>query len=86
MVGQLQRLEWNLPPELLKLVYDYHVLILNYANKRELLSSSKGSSRTASSTAKPLIKETLKQLEYMEILRSDMGTIGVTEPPGSAAK
>lgn len=86
MVGQLQRLEWNLPPDLLKLVYDYHVLILNYANKRELLSSSKGSSRTASSTAKPLIKETLKQLEYMEILRSDMGTIGVTEPPGSAAK
>jgi len=86
MVNQLQRLEWNLPPDLLKLVYDYHVLILNYANKRELLSSSKGNSRTASSNAKPLIKDTLKQLEFMETLREDFGRIGFTEPPGSAAK
>jgi hypothetical protein len=86
MVVQLQRLEWNLPPDMLKLVYDYHVLILNYSNKREQLSASKGNSRAAGSTAKPLIKETLKQLELLEILRSDFARIGLAEPAASAAR
>ncbi len=81
IVVQLQRLEWNLPPDLLKLVYDYHILLLNYANKREQLSVPKGKNRAASSTAKPLIKETLKQLEYLEVLRSDFEQIELAEPP-----
>lgn len=86
MLVQLQRLEWNLPPDLLKLVIDYHVLILNYTNKRDQLSNGKNTTRTASSTAKPVVKEALKQLEYLEILREDFAKIGFAEPQTSAAK
>ena len=86
MLIQLQRLEWNLPPDLLKLVFDYHVLILNYTNKRDQLSNGKNSARTASSTAKPVVKEALKQLEYLEVLRADFAKIGFSEPLTSAAK
>lgn len=78
VVTQLQQLEWNLPPSMLKLVYDYHVLLANYAHKRELLSTDQGSRTSTSTTARPLIRDTLKQLEFLDILRSDFAKFGLS--------
>jgi hypothetical protein len=85
VVSQLQLLEWNLPPDLLKLVYDYHITLATYLYKREQLSSSGQKARTvAASTAKPVVKDTLKQLEFLEVLRGDFAEIGVSETPANS--
>jgi hypothetical protein len=84
VVGQLQMLEWNLPPDLLKLVYDYHITLATYLHKREQLSASAKNQRVAGSTAKPVVKETLKQLEFLEVLREDFAKIGIPETPANS--
>jgi len=85
VVSQLQQLEWNLPPDLLKLVYDYHITLASYLYKREQLSSTAQKSRTvAASTAKPVIKDTLRQLEFLEVLREDFASIGISDAPANA--
>jgi hypothetical protein len=84
VVGQLQQLEGNLPPDLFRLVYDYHIALATYLYKREQLSSSNKSNRTASSNAKPVVKEALKQLELLEILREDFARIGFSETPANS--
>ncbi|HEY1170280.1 MAG TPA: hypothetical protein VGH19_02815 [Verrucomicrobiae bacterium] len=80
MIAQLQQLEWSLPPDMFKLVYDYHILLANYLHKREQLSSTAKDPKVASSTAKPVVKETLKQLNFLEVLREDFGSIGISTP------
>lgn len=84
-VGQLQQLEWNLPPDLLKLVYDYHVTLANYLYKRDQLSAQDKNGKTASTTARPVVKDTLKQLGFLEVLREDFARIGLSEPVSTTA-
>ncbi len=85
VVAQLQQLQWNLPPDLLKLVYDYHITLATYLYNREQLSTSGKKSRTvAASTAKPVVREALQQLEFLEILREDFARIGISDIPAEA--
>ncbi len=86
VVVRLQQLEWNLPPDLLKLVYDYHITLATYLYKREQLSSSGQGSKSASTTAKPVVRETLKQLGFLEVLREDYSLIGLSETPVKSAQ
>jgi hypothetical protein len=86
LIGRLQQLEWNLPPDLLKLVYDYRITLTTYLYKREQLSSSGKTTKAASTTAKPVIREALTQLGFLEILREDYARIGLSEKPVNSAQ
>ncbi len=86
VVAQLQQLQWNLPPDLLRLVYDYNVTLARYLYNREQLSTGDKNPRQASSSAKPVVRETLRQLEFLEVLREDFARLGLAEPQPVAAQ
>ncbi len=79
-IAQLQVLEWSVPPDMLRLIYDYHKTLLNYLQKREQAANGGNSRDAASVTFKPLVRETVAQLDLLDVLRQDFKKYGLKTP------
>lgn len=71
---QLQTLEWSVPPDLLRLIYDYHRTLLSYVQRREKAKNSDLAS------ARLIVRETVNQLNLLDTLRQDFKQYGINTP------
>jgi hypothetical protein len=72
MLQQLRLLQWNVTPDLLKLIEDYRATLENYYNRRfKPAAGVKGRSITAPPALPALVRETVVKLNLLDLLQAD---------------
>ncbi len=73
VVQQLRALQWNVPPDLLKLIDDYRFAIESYLAKREKAGGGAGRV-TIGPTVPMVVRETVQKLNLLDQLHADFAT------------
>ena len=87
MMTQLRMLQWSVPPDLLKLVDDYRFTLETYLAKRDGMIAPGGGKGGGPPAAYTLVRDAVKQLDLLDVLRSDFKKYGmapVTAASGAA--
>jgi hypothetical protein len=81
LTSQLLRLQMELPPDLMRLVNDYRVTLEKYLNRRATASDPKLPGRMAA----PIVRETVEQLDLLDVVREDFRRYGHALRPAPTA-
>lgn len=84
-INQLRGLEWNVPPDMLKLVDDYRATLETYLVKRNKAAGETDVKGGPASGPHPFVRETLEKLEVLDVIREDFRKYGPPATPPTAA-
>ena len=84
-INQLRALQWNVPPDLLKLVDDYRITLELYLQKRNQASGGTDARGGPATGIHPFVRETVAKLEVLDVIREDFRKYGQPATPPLAA-
>lgn len=84
-INQLRALQWNAPPDMLKLVDDYRVTLETYLQKRNKAAGETDVRSGAATGLHPFVRETVAKLELLDVIREDFRKYGSPATPRVAA-
>ncbi len=80
-VNQLRALQWNVPPDMLKLVDDYRFTLETYLQKRNKVVGETDVKGGPASGMHPFVRETVAKLDLLDVIREDFRKFG---PPATS--
>ena len=84
-INQLRALEWNVPPDMLKLVDDYRMTLETYLQKRSKAAGETDVRGGPATGLHPFVRETVARLELLDDIREDFRKYGSPAAPPAAA-
>ena len=84
-INQLRALQWNVPPDMLKLVDDYRVTLETYLQKRNKAAGETDVRGGPATGLHPFVRETVAKLELLDVIREDFRKYGSPATPRAAA-